>query len=464
MLVVGAGPAGLSAAIEASRAGANVLVVDDNARAGGQIFRQSPTGFRAGAPTRYRSEFPRGATLLAEAEAADVRFKFGCTAWGMFEPNTLELLCDDRSERVYADAIVLATGAYDRPIPLPGWTLPGVFTVGGAQALLKGQGLLVGRRVLLAGVGPLLLVVASQLHAAGAEVVAVVEPVSRGRVLSCLPALFREWRLARQGIQYRFSLFAGRVPWLSSTMLVEINGATQVESATVRPVDSRWRPSGPAVVFEADSVCLGYGLLPSLELARLCGCAIEFSPMVRGWVPIRSPQLESSVPGIFIAGDCAGIAGALVAVEEGRIAGISAAERLGLLPPEKARRRRAPHEARRAGLNRFRLEFDRVYELQPGLFETVTAETVVCRCEEVLLAEMEAAVIDHADGAQQLRNYTRCGMGACQGRMCAASTAEWLAARTGRPLQDIGPPAIGIPAKPLVTLGALAASGQRETY
>jgi NADPH-dependent 2,4-dienoyl-CoA reductase/sulfur reductase-like enzyme len=381
-----------------------------------------------------------------------------------FEPNTLELAFDDNHvDQVQAETIILATGAYDRPVPLPGWTLPGVFTVGGAQALLKSQGLLVGRRILLAGVGPLLLVVASQLHAAGAEVVAVVEPVPLGRIVPFIPGLLREWRLTRQGLRYRLSLFRGGVPWLASTMLVEIHGSDQVEGATVRPVDRDWRSNGPARTFEVDAVCLGYGLLPSTELARMCGCGIEFSSSLRGWVPIRSSAMESTVPGVFIAGDCAGIAGALCAAEEGRIAGISAAEQLGLLPQETAKRRRRPHQARRARLEHVRRAFDQAYALRPGLFETATPETIVCRCEEVSLLEMEAALADQAHEAGQLRSYTRCGMGACQGRMCGSAVTEWLATRSGRTLQDIGPPAIGLPAKPVVTLGALAETPARLT-
>ena len=140
---------------------------------------------------------------------------------------------------------MIATGAYDRAVPMPGWTLPGVFTIGGAQALLKGQGILVGRRVVVAGVGPLLLVVASQLHAAGAEVVAVVEPVPRTRSLALLPALSLEWGLLRAGLGYRLSLLRGRVPWHANAMLTAIQGAGRVERAMVRRVDGDWRPHGP---------------------------------------------------------------------------------------------------------------------------------------------------------------------------------------------------------------------------
>jgi D-hydroxyproline dehydrogenase subunit alpha len=173
-------------------------------------------------------------------------------------------------------------------------------------------------------------------------------------------------------------------------------------------------------------------------------------------VPIRSPAMESTVPGVFIAGDCAGIAGALCAAEEGRIAGISAAAQLGLLPQETAKHRRRPHQARRARLEHVRRAFDQAYALRPGLFETATPETIVCRCEEVSLLEMEAALADQAHEVGQLRSYTRCGMGACQGRMCGSAVTEWLATRRGRTLQDLGPPAVGLPSKPVVTLGALA--------
>jgi pyruvate/2-oxoglutarate dehydrogenase complex dihydrolipoamide dehydrogenase (E3) component len=246
------------------------------------------------------------------------------------------------------------------------------------------------------------------------------------------------------------------VPWLAGALLTSIGGDGRVERATVRRVDDQWRPYGAERTFAVDAVCLGYGLIPSLELVHMCGCRVTFSAELRGWVPIRTRRMESSVPGIFIAGDCAGIAGALVAAEEGRIAGITAAEQLGHIAPADAARQRGPHDERRQQLERFRRAFDVAYALKPAIYDLGERDTIACRCEDVTFSELEAAVADGAEGMAQLRAYTRCGMGACQGRICHAPVREWLAARMGCPLEGVGSPPVGMPAKPVVTMGALA--------
>jgi NADPH-dependent 2,4-dienoyl-CoA reductase/sulfur reductase-like enzyme len=342
---------------------------------------------------------------------------------------------------------------------MPGWTLPGVFTVGGAQALLKNQRVLPGRRMVLAGVGPLLLVVASQLSEAGVNVVAVSEPVSPWASLSLLPALVRERSLLADGFRYRGGLLRRRVPWLSRTILTRIEGTEQVRAAVVMRADRDWRPvAGTERRFEVDAVAMGYGLLPSLELPRICGCAVEYDRDRRGWRPTRTEHFESSVPGVFVVGDGAGVAGAVVAVEEGRIAGLAAAHQLGKLSAQETAHRTAAHAERLRRLDLFRRAVDQAFALQDGLFEIDDAATIACRCEEVSFAELVAALDDGADTPAMLKSFTRCGMGPCQGRMCAASTTEWLASRTGQSIEALGLAPAAPPAKPVTTLETLAAS------
>lgn len=458
LLVVGAGPGGLAAAIEGARAGLRVLVIDDNLRAGGQIYRQLPSQFAPSPRLRQRSDFRKGRALLDEAAAAGVEFRLGSTAWGSFEPNVMELMTPGGPEQITSSRTIIATGAHDRPVPIPGWTLPGVFTVGGAQALLKSQRVRPGRRMLLAGVGPLLLVVASQLSEAGVEVVAVSEPVSPWASLSILPALAREWSLLLDGFCYKAGLRRRGVPWLSRTVLTRIEGDTKVEAAVTMRADDAWRPvAGTERRFEVDAVAIGYGLLPSLELPRICGCAVEYDPPRRAWRPVRTPFFESSVAGIFIVGDGAGVAGAMVAVEEGRVAGLMAAHQLSRSGREEAARLSAGPLKRLRRLERFRHAVDRAFALQDGIFEVTDPATVACRCEEVSFADVAAAVDDGADSPAMLKSFTRCGMGPCQGRMCAASTAEWLASRTRQSVEALGLAPAAPPAKPVVPLAALAA-------
>ncbi len=457
LLVVGAGPGGLCAGTEAARAGVNVLILDENPLPGGQIYRQTPDRFSYASGARHTPEFHRGRELVAEATDAGVRFEIGSTAWGQFEPGVIEVVAHGKPERIRAKRLVIATGAYDRPVPMPGWTLPGVFTVGGAQGLLKSQRILAGRRVLLGGLGPLLLIVASQLADAGAEVVAVSEPVSRFRVIPYLPALISQWRLTRQGLGYRWSLAKRGVPWIAGSLIVGIEGTDRVERAIVARADRDWEIiPGTEQAFDVDVVCLGYGLLPSVELAAICGCPLRFASEVRSWVPVRTETMESGVPGIFIAGDCAGISGAVAAAAEGRIAGLTAARQLGYLAPEHYARRLEPHLAHLRGLERFRRGLDRAYRLKPGLVSLAKSGTIVCRCEEVSLGEIDGAIDDGAEDVNHIKAWTRAGMGPCQGRMCATSVLERLARRSGRAIDTLEWPSPRPPAKPLVPLDSLA--------
>ena len=457
LLVVGAGPGGLCAAIEASRAGVDVTVVDDNLQPGGQIFRQLPPPFQIKEPKALGTDFRRGKELLAEALSSNIHFRFGCTAWGLFDPNVMEVVSGSERDRIRADRIVLATGAYDRPVPVPGWTLPGVFTIGGAQSLLKSQRILVGRRVIMAGLGPLLLVVTGQLHKAGVEIVAVAEPVSFHRVIPYLPALLREWSITRDGLRYRWSLAKDRVPWLARSMLVRVEGDQHVERGVIAKVDRDWRPiEGTERSFEVDAVCIGYGLLPSVELPRICGCELRFAPEIRSWLPLRDPNMETTVAGVFVVGDCAGIAGAVVAAEEGRIAGITVARQLNRLTDEEAERRITLHRVRCQQLKRFRRAFDRAYVLRRGLYELATPETIICRCEEVVLRELQESFDDGARSANNLKAWSRAGMGPCQGRMCSAFTTEWLARTCNCTIEEVGLTTPRLPAKPIVPLRSLA--------
>jgi bacterioferritin-associated ferredoxin len=183
---------------------------------------------------------------------------------------------------------------------------------------------------------------------------------------------------------------------------------------------------------------------------------MEYDDVARTWRPVRSVQFESSVSGMFVVGDGAGVAGVIVAVEEGRVAGLAIAEQLGKLRSGDARRRAEPHMKRLAALDRVRRTLDHAYALRPGLFELADPQTIVCRCEEVTFEDLEQAAQDGADSLAMLKSFTRCGMGPCQGRMCGATTAEWLATRTGRDTSTIPLPPPAPPAKPVVTLGALA--------
>ena len=449
LIVVGAGPAGLRAAIEAARAGVDVAVVDEHPEPGGQIFHQPAKEFVLD-KKRLGKESHRGQSLLSELSGLRIRFFLESVVWGAFEDRTLEVAGEDGVFRLKGDAIVLATGAYDRPVPLPGWTLPGVITVGGAQTLLKTQRLIAGRRILLAGTGPLLLVVASQLAKSGADIVAVADPISTRALFRHAVSLLRAWPITGDGIGYRWNLVRRRVPWLAPSVLTRIEGKDEVTSATIAAADTNWRPiAGTERSFAVDTVCVGYGLLPSVEIPRLCGCAFRYDEDADAWLVNRDEWFETSVDGIYVVGDGAGIAGAAVAAEEGTIAGLAVAHRLHRLSDSSFEARLGAPRRRLGRLAAFRRAMDTVYRLRPGLYELADQNTIVCRCEEVRLCDLQAAMDDDAETIGEVKAWTRAGMGSCQGRMCSFPIIHAVAQRKRKHPRDIGLQTALVPAKPI---------------
>src|SRR3954447_8178165 len=248
--VVGGGPAGMSAALAAARAGASVVLIDEYAAPGGQIWRRRFDEVGEIAPR----SLPGGASELCAALAAtDVTLLAGASVWA--SPGRGELLLTGTTPRIRARAVVLATGAYDRPVAFPGWTLPGVMTAGGAQALAKGQGVVPGKRVLLAGAGPFLLPVAEQLAKHGAEVVAVVEATRRRDWVGAAPRMAAYPARLVDYARYRTSV--RRVVW--GHVLVRAEGENRVQSATIAPAGPDWAPRGRERTYDVDAVCTAYG-------------------------------------------------------------------------------------------------------------------------------------------------------------------------------------------------------------
>jgi thioredoxin reductase len=431
LAIVGAGPAGLAAGIQARELDVDTLVLDENAAPGGQIYRQPPLEFELRS-TALGPTFARGRALLAAAESAGVAVRSQSVVWSLDDRLNLELVSTAGPETIRARRVIVAAGAYDRPVPVSDWTLPGVFTVGGLQNLLKAQSIVAGRRVLLAGTGPLLLVVASQVAATGVELI-VADPVPRRAVLTRLFSIIGEWSLLRDGAGYHWSLLRRGSRWLSPHIISAIEGDGRVEQATVARVDASWRRvPGSERTFEVDAVGLGYGLLPSLELLRLAGCELRYDDTTSAWLPVVDDEGMTTIPGLAVAGDGAGIAGAVAAVEQGRVAAIAAARDLGRVDATTARDLQRPSRARLKRLDRFRAAMDTLYAPRPGLNELATPDTTVCRCEEVTASDIDEAIAAGAADIELLKIWTRVTMGPCQGRMCMPALTGRLCTRTHR--------------------------------
>ncbi|HLA76005.1 MAG TPA: FAD/NAD(P)-binding oxidoreductase, partial [Vicinamibacteria bacterium] len=383
--VVGAGPAGVAAASRAAEAGARVLVLDEAPAVGGQIWRSSPGG--QDPPIAARR-------WLERLRVSGARVRPGFVVVDAPEPHSLLAASSDGATlRVQAGALVIATGARERFLPFPGWTLPGVLGAGGAQALLKSGASFGGLRVAVAGSGPLLLPVAAALRRGGAKLVTVVEQAPAARLLRLAASLLRQPRKLRDALAYRlaFPTTAYRV----GTWVTAAHGDDRLEAITLS--DGTRAP--------CDVLAIGYGLTPNLELPSLIGCSIE-----KDGVRVGETQ-ETSVPDVYAAGEITGIAGVDQALLEGQIAGLAAAGRA-----EAAR----PLFAARARCLSFAHSLAVAFALRPELKRLAPPDTIVCRCEDVPLDRLNPGW-----DPRQAKLATRCGMGACQGRVCG-SALEFL--------------------------------------
>lgn len=458
LLILGGGPAGMAAAIEAAKAGARVTMLDENARPGGQIYRQFNAGFRVVDADVLGHDYERGQELLKEfaSVAGQVEYLDEALVWGIAPENELDFLRQGESRSLRYRQLIIAVGAYDRPVPFPGWTLPGVLTAGGAQRLIKTQRVLPGERILLAGTGPLQLAVANQIVDAGGTVAAIVEAGNIDTWMSLARGAWGQWALIADAWRYWSGIRKAGIPLWREHILVEVRGDGRVEEAVVARVDQEWRPvPGTARTLLVDTVCVGYGFVPSVELTRLGGCEHRYDPLLGGWLPVRGEHMETTTPNLYVAGDCGGVAGSFVATEEGRIAGLAAARALGHISADEARRRMEPSRERLAGLQRLRQALDEVSRPRPGLYELAKDDTIICRCEEITLGEIKAAMAEDIRDLNELKRMTRVGMGSCQGRMCGPAVQEIVARAKGTPPAEIAPLTPRPPIRP-VPITALA--------
>jgi NADPH-dependent 2,4-dienoyl-CoA reductase/sulfur reductase-like enzyme len=464
-VIIGGGPGGVAAAIKAAQAGVNVTLLDENERPGGQVFRQLEKGFKLVERDALGPDFKEGQELLHQFNSLPdkIRYLNNTLVWGIFEDRTLALARNDTSSSLGFKQLLVATGAYDRPVPFPGWTLPGVFTAGGAQKLVKSERVLPGENILLAGTGPLQLVLADQILKAGGKIEAILEAGTIGRNwLQGLKGIWGNWDFLKEGLRYLRSIQKAGVPLLRSHIILEARGDGQVEEAVVAKVDKNWRPRlNTARSVKVDTICLGYGLVSSTELTMLAECEHKYDLRQGGYIPLRKANMETSVPGIYAVGDGAGVAGRKVAIEEGRIAGLSVAGALGHISEADAGEKIKPYRKRLNRINRFRKILDDISLPRAGLYELATDDTVICRCEEVTLKQLKAALADDTIQMKDFKRMTRMGMGPCEGRMCGPSMIEMIRHRLNAAAEDVGCLKPRPSIKP-VALGVLAADKPAE--
>jgi len=320
--VIGAGPAGLAAAVEVARAGGQVTIIDENAKPGGQLFKQIHKFFGSREHMAGVRGFHIGEQLLAEIKKLNVEVLLDSPVYALFPDKTVGYIHHKKEVCLHAEKIIIASGASENALAFPGSTLPGVMGAGAAQTLINVNRVLPGKKILMIGSGNVGLIVSYQLMQAGADVLALIEAAPQ---------------IGGYGVHAAKIRRAG-VPIHVSHTVKRVIGDDQVESVEIVELDSQWQPvASSEKILAVDTVCIAVGLTPLTELAWLMGCEFAYVPSLGGHVPKHDLNMETTVPGVFIAGDISGVEEASTAMEEGRLAGTACAEALGLFDREKAR-------------------------------------------------------------------------------------------------------------------------------
>ncbi|HEX3537775.1 MAG TPA: FAD-dependent oxidoreductase [Stellaceae bacterium] len=442
--VVGAGPAGMAAAVLAAELGLDTLLVDEQPAPGGQIYRAVERG---GDRSPLGDDYLAGRDLVTLFRQSTVTYRPETTLWHIEPDGTLWLADGAGTERVPARRVLLATGAIERPVPIPGWTLPGVMTVGAAQILLKTADTVPEGRAVLAGQGPLLYLAALQLAGAGAPPLTILETTPHRNYHAATGHLGGWWagrHLLAKGLRLLFGVRRAGIPIRHGVRGLRVLGRDRVEAVA-------WDGGELAI----DHLFLHEGVIPNTQIGMALQLGHRWDEAQLCWRPILDEWGRTSIPDIAIAGDGGGIFGAEAAALSGRLAALDAAAALGRITDAERDRRATPIRtglARECALRPF---LDTLYRPAVSVLVPPDDDTIACRCEEVTVGRIRAAVRLGAPGPNQLKAFTRCGMGPCQGRICGPIVSAVIAAERGVPIAEIGAYRPRAPYKP-ITVGAVA--------
>lgn len=457
LAIVGAGPAGLAASATAARLGLSVLMLDENPNVGGQIYRAVTTN-PVGDHALLGADYWRGEALAKDAAASSAQHAAGAIVWSVSPLDgsgyELGVSMAGRSRIIAAREVMLATGALERPFPISGWTLPGVMSCGGAQTALKASGLVPDGRIVIAGCGPLLWLIAWQYLNAGVSIAAILDTTPRANRMSALPHLpaFLTSPYLAKGLKLMLAV-RQKVRVITGIEALRAEGTDKVAAVVYTKAGSEQR-------IAVDTLLLHQGVVPNINLSNAIGCRHVWDDTQLTWKPETDTWGATSVAGISVAGDGAGIAGAEAAAERGRIAALGVACRLGKIDVPARDRDAAPSRATLSRFERGRMFLDTLYRPAKA-FRVPQGDTIVCRCEEVTAERIRATVPLGATGPNQMKAFLRSGMGPCQGRMCGLTVAELIADVRGVSMRDVGYYRLRPPVKP-IALGELASMPKTE--
>jgi thioredoxin reductase/bacterioferritin-associated ferredoxin len=454
LIIIGGGPAGITAATEAARIGASVALIDENENLGGKVFGPTDNAIKGSASDKIEKDI--GSQILKDFNRVRDKISvfLNTEVWDIVDQRIVSLYpragSDKQIKGIKGEKLIISIGAFEKAIPFPGWTLPGVFSVGGLNTLVKKK-ILPGERFLLAGAGPLQLVLANHLINAGANLSAIVNAVSLRDITVNAFQLFAsiDSLKLRSGFDYLQNIKTHNIPIYRSHIISKVYGTSEVEKAEIVKVDRSWNPvRGTEKEISVDTIAYGFGLIPCTELTRLCGCKHIYDENLGYWRVELNDRMETTVPGVFAAGDGLTIKGYSAAIEEGRIAALEACTQLDRVDRSEADRLLRPSLRKLKRFNRFGQIMDAISTPRPGIFNILSDDTIVCRCEAVTMQDVISAVAAGARDVNDIKRRTRLGMGHCQGRFCGQVINELIWRLTGvRKRREIFTPRI--PAKPV---------------
>jgi len=457
LAVIGAGPAGLAAAATAAELGLEVALFDDQPAPGGQIYRgveQTPLAD----PAVLGEDYRRGAGLAEAFRASGAAYHPSCGVWLLTPDREIGLLDSGQARFVTAGRVIVAGGAMERPLPFPGWTLPGVMTAGAGQILLKAAGVVPEKAVVLAGSGPLLLLLAAQYLRAGVQITALLDMTPRSnalRALPHLPAALAAFGILAKGLALQREVRRAGVRVVRGVTSLRALGQARLEAVA-------YEAGGREQRLDSELLLVHFGVIPDSNTTRSLGVGHHWDSRQLCWRPAVDAWGNTEAEGFAVAGDGAGIGGALAAEQAGRLAALEAARALGRIDGAERDRRAASVRAALAKELRVRPFLDALFQPPLELIARLDDDTVVCRCEEVTAGQIREAVGQGCTGPNQLKSFTRCGMGPCQGRQCGTTVSQLIGHTLGRPVEEIGAYRIRPPIKPISLTQLAALDGEGE--
>ncbi len=457
VVIVGSGPSGIGAAAVLAEYPLKVLLIDENNQIGGQIWRKP--AYKS--VSRFRDPQPPG--LQMDLKAAidtnknNLHIITPACVLGVFPEKQLLLSTSDQSvKEIRARRIIFATGAREKVLPFKGWTLPGVMTLGAAQILLKYYGVLASSKILIAGAGPLVYLLSSQIIGAGGKVTTVLDRSSPATMLDAIWVVAGQLPKIGEGLLALGRLIKKRVPLKYRMQVVEVRGRDKLqEVSAVKIAPDGTTVPGSQKHYETQILACGNGFVPNIELPQLAGCDLTYAADQGGWIVKVDTSMETSVSGVFAAGEITGIAGGDKALIEGQLAALSILKQFGKLNSKKHRIRQEALLTKRKRCQRFGAFLNRQWAIHPREWIGIDDATIICRCEDITMGTIRNWIREGFTSAPDLKKATRCGMGNCQGRTCAPLIYDILAAYSVTGKHSPHPLSVRTPVKP-IPLGDLA--------